>query len=358
MKYGKQLAIVTAVLASAAFQSPVFARTCTGNGDVIGSFGMFASRNDFFLVGATPPGTTAAGAPILVPIGVTPPGSTSAVITPSSTPWGRFVGNLASNGVFSGGLRVYADGLGSLYTSSTTGGPISNSPAGFYAVGGDCSVTASLKDPFITPATTQPGIPTPTAPAVTLEGELIDSNHIEFVVTGANAAGATVTLLKTAQFNGCTATSVSGSYGILGSGLVLAASVPTGTTSTTIGSGSTTTTTTTPATGAFTSGVATTLATPFNLLGRFVADGAGNLLPDTTLSQSPLTRTVTGTYNVNTDCTGTAKLVDPTGLTRNIDFVVVNPAAQCLSAPANTRSQLQFVFSDTGVNGGGTATQQ
>src|SRR5258706_8548342 len=115
MKYGKQLVIVTAVLASAAFQSPLLARTCTGAGDVMGSFGIFASRSGFFLVGATPPGTTAAGAPILVPIAVTPPGSTSAVITPSSTPWGKFVGNLAGNGVFSGGLRVYADGLGSLY---------------------------------------------------------------------------------------------------------------------------------------------------------------------------------------------------------------------------------------------------
>src|SRR6266516_2026291 len=117
MKRGRQLAILIAALMTAAFQSPLFARSCTGNGDLIGSFGFFGSRSGFFLLGATPPGTTAAGAPILVPLPVTPPGTTGALMS-SSTPWGKVVGGLAGNGVFSAAARVYADGLGGLFTSS------------------------------------------------------------------------------------------------------------------------------------------------------------------------------------------------------------------------------------------------
>jgi hypothetical protein len=357
MKHVKHLTTLAVILASAALQSPLFARSCTGNGDLIGSFGFFASRSGFFLIGATPPGTTAAGAPILVPLPVTPPGTTGA-LTSSNTPWGKFVGNLAGNGVFSGAVRIYADGLGNLFTGSTTGGPISNSAAGSYTVGADCSVKMSLKDPFLTLPTTEPGIPAPTGPAVALEGELIDNGRVEAVVTGSGAAGATASLLKTAQFNGCTLSSISGSFGILGGGLVLAGASATGTSTGSTAGTTQGTTATTPATGAFTAGVASTLGTPFNLVGRFVADGSGNLIPDPILSPSTLTRTLTGAYTINTDCTGSGKLVDPTGITRSIDFVVVNPAAQFVSAPANTRQQLQFVFSDTGTVGGGTAIQQ
>ena len=96
------------------------------------------------------------------------------------------------------------------------------------------------------------------------------------------------------------------------------------------------------------------LGTPFNLVGRFVADGAGNLVLDQPGSGSPIKRTLTGTYSINIDCTGTARLVDAAGAARNIGFVLLNGERQL----RNPTQSLQFVFTDSGVIGSGTATQQ
>ena len=67
---------VTTLLLGAIISAPVLqARQCTGNGDVIGSFGFSASRSGFFLLGATQ-GTSG----LLVPVPTTPPGTTGAMI--------------------------------------------------------------------------------------------------------------------------------------------------------------------------------------------------------------------------------------------------------------------------------------
>jgi hypothetical protein len=90
-------------------------------------------------------------------------------------------------------------------------------------------------------------------------------------------------------------------------------------------------------------------------VGRFVADGAGNLVTDGFGEASPLTaREITGTYTVNPDCTGTATLITSAGTKRNANFVIVT---QGPTLSTGTQA-LEFAFSDTGVVGTGTAQQQ
>jgi hypothetical protein len=193
---------------------------------------------------------------------------------------------------------------------------------------------------------------------VTLEGEIVgggNSNEIDLIVTGPTAAGAVVTLIRTSQFNSCSNASLSGNFGIQGQGFVQSGAVQGGT-----GAGGTAVTT---ATGnpAFVSGGAGALGTPFALLGRFVADGAGNFTSDFAGTQSPLARGITGSYTVNADCSGTARLTDASGITRNISFILVNEEAQCSTSArlqSSARQKLRFVFTDSGVIGDGTARQQ
>jgi hypothetical protein len=105
--------------------------------------------------------------------------------------------------------------------------------------------------------------------------------------------------------------------------------------------------------GAYASGATGTLGTPFNILGRVVADGNGNFLNDTAGAISPLTANLTGTYTVNADCTGTGRLVDQNNIGRNVSFVI--GAASQTSAASQ---QVQFVFSDPGVFGFGVILPQ
>jgi hypothetical protein len=346
--------VLAAALITAAFQVPTLqARSCSGNNDVLGSYGYFGSRGSVFLIGATAPGTTAAGAPILIPTGGTTPPTT---VTGSNTPYGRFVTGLANNGALSSNGRIYFDGTGSVYVAPASGSLLLNNLAGTYTVSTDCSIKITLNDPFVSTTTTT--TTTTTASTVTLEGE-VTANRIDAVVTGANAAGASVTFVRTSQVNSCSNANIQGNYTIVGSGFGMNSTTTTGGTTTggTTTGGTTTggTTTTTP--GAFTTGANGTLGAPFSLLGRFTADGNGNLTPDPTQTPSPLKRTITGTYVVNVDCTGTAMLVDSAGITRNASFVLVN-SDRCLSGPNSGNQSLQFVFTDNGFIGDAVASKQ
>jgi len=292
---------------------------------------------------------------------VTPPGTTGATVPGSNTPIGALVSGLSGRNTFAATGRLFADGMGNFYAAPSAGSLIVNTLAGTYTVNADCTITATLGDPFVTGTTSGtppvliPGAATPFsgANAVTLEGVVVNAgnaNEIDLVTTGANT-GALVTLSKTAQFSSCSNASLSESYGISGQGLFSASA----------GTGVGVTTGTPTLTGAFTSGVSGPLGTPFNLLGRFVADGAGNFVTDFPSTTSTVKRAIAGTYLVNGDCTGTARLVDSTGVGRNIAFVLVNEAAACSAASAvatSARQALNFVFTDPGVIGSGTAKKQ
>jgi hypothetical protein len=86
-----------------------------------------------------------------------------------------------------------------------------------------------------------------------------------------------------------------------------------------------------------------------------VSDGAGNLVTDSVAQASPLSnRKVTGTYTVNTDCTGTATLITADGTKRGARFVIVTQGSDLTNGP----QALEFSFSDSGVVGSGLAQQQ
>lgn len=443
MRTEKQFATVILALAGVTlFTASLEARTCSGDGLVVGTYAFTASRSGFFLLDATaaPTGSPSGSGP-LIPVSITPPGSTTTTTTTSgttaapttytgsSTSIGSLVAGLNNPSVFSGVGQVSADGNGNLYASPGVGLP-ANVPAGTYNVNLDCSITLSLYDPF-TPGTgtaaTGMTIPTTTTTStgavtitqtiigasmsglkggqVNLQGELLnDGGEIDAAIAGVNGAGATLKLTKSSQFNACSNASLAGNYAITGNGFALPSAgtgqvtntgttatigtmtgTTTGTTTsalpapattcTTLASGTITTSTTingttttgtatnciVPETGAFLSGATGSFGTPFNLLGRFVADGNGNFVNDTAGVQSPLTASLSGTYTVNSDCTGTGKLIDQSNISRDINFVLSNNSAQCstaTSAQSSCVQQLQFVFSDPGVFGSGTATQQ
>ena len=66
-------------------------------------------------------------------------------------------------------------------------------------------------------------------------------------------------------------------------------------------------------------------ALPFASVGRLVADGQGNLAGAETDSSNGeiFQRTYTGTYNVNSDCTGSEVTIDNFGKTVKCNFVIV-----------------------------------
>ncbi len=194
---------------------------------------------------------------------------------------------------------------------------------GTYTVNLDCTVSATLTEAFATPAAA--GL-TPTQASTTLEGVVVEGgNEIDLTQTG-SSAGTIVTLKKTQQ--SCTIDGLSSSFGISATGVTTTPAPITGTTAT---------------------------ATPFSILGRFVADGAGNLVEDSIAQASPLAdRQVTGTYTVNADCTGTATLLTPDGKKRGANFVIVTQGTNLTNGPQT----LEFAFTDAGVVGSGLAQQQ
>src|SRR5438552_13585220 len=101
MKRCKSVTTAMALLCCTVFVSPLLqARTCSGTGDVLGSYGFTASRAGFFLLGATPPGSTGVlGSGPLIPVAVTPGGTTGTTTTTatfSTTAIGALVSGLSS----------------------------------------------------------------------------------------------------------------------------------------------------------------------------------------------------------------------------------------------------------------------
>src|SRR5882724_1358884 len=188
------------VAGSVFFAPSIQARQCSGNGDLVGSFGFSASRSGFFLLGAAA-GTGSGSLPV---IPVTPPGTTGATAVTqtafvgSNTGIGKLLTGLANPNVFSSVGRVFADGLGNLYASPTAGLP-TNILVGTYNITTSCSITMTLTDPFVT--TTSGSVTTPTTPTpITLTG-YITGNATQLVMYGTN--GAVVRFLKTPQGGSC-----------------------------------------------------------------------------------------------------------------------------------------------------------
>lgn len=359
MKHGTIFASMATVLLGTVLVVPnLEARVCSGTGDVLGSYGFIGTRDSFFLLGATAPGTTNASVGPMIPVAVTPPATTTAVIG-SNTPIGALVAGLANPNVFSASGTIIADGLGNLFAAASTG-VAATTLVGSYTVNSDCSVSMSITDTFSASTTVPvPGTVIKPPASVTLVGELINSAvgaEVDLVQTGVSSTGGVVTMRRMVQMGGCTTSNVSGNFTIGGQGMLnptAEGTLPTVGTST----------------GAFTFGAKQTLGIAFTLLGRFNADGLGNLTLDAAGLASPSDRILIGSYTVNPDCTGTAHLIVNTtssavGVTpyaQDIKFNLVNLlgfATNPPNIPAGSTTQLDFVFSNPGVFGSGRAAAQ
>jgi hypothetical protein len=300
-KLSKLQRAVIILLGGVAIVPTLAARTCSGNGDVVGSFGWLAIRSsDFVPSAAAPLGT---------------------VTTGSSTPIGALVAGAANTAAFTSVGRVFLDGNGAVFTTSAPGAI--QTPAGTYTVNLDCTVSITLTDAFAAPGAA--GL-TPTQASATLEGVVVaGGNEIDLLQTS-SSAGTIVTLKKARQ--ACSSDELFSSFGLSATGV-------------------------TTAPGAMFNSIP--VSTPFGIFGRFVADGAGNLIEDAMAQASPLNgRKVTGTYTMNMDCTGAATLITADGKKRGANFVVVIQGSDLTNSP----QAIEFAFTDAGVVGFGLAQQQ
>jgi hypothetical protein len=306
------------------------ARTCGGTGDVIGSFGWVGMRSVAFVaVPVTPPGTASTTTTTTTTTATTT--SPSTPVVGSATAIGGLVAGSLNPAPFASVGRLYLDGNGGVFASAAPGGAVVQT--GSYTVNTDCTIGATLTDAFAPTSGGAAGLTPLVQPSATFEGVMVQTgNEIDLTETGA-VAGTTITLKKTKQ--NCSVADVFSAFGISASGVIAGTS---STTVTNAGSNNT-----------------STPSTSFSILGRFVSDGNGNLYVDNIGATSPLTkRKISGTYNVNTDCTGTITLITSDGTKRGANFVEVTAGPNLSNAPP----ALELAFTDTGVVGSGFAQQQ
>jgi len=298
----------------------VKAQSCTGNGDVGGSYGIAGLRSVFAGVPVTAPGTngaTGSGSGTNTGTGNDSNGQ-GGTQNVSATPIGQLIGGISGSSPFSVVGRIVADGAGTLLASSSPTGALT--AVGNYTVNSDCTISMTINDVFIGMPVTGPGtsgtsgVGTPTTGAngstttsstpatialqgIVLErGAEVDLFQPGTFQPGTSGSGAIVVMRRALQFGGCTDASLSGAFGFVAQG-----SEPGTSTSTTGGN---------------------TVAAA--LIGRMTADGTGNFMRDALASQSPLQDLqITGTYNVADDCSGTAQITDSNGGTHNLSFMIV-----------------------------------
>lgn len=276
------------------------AQTCSGNQDFYGVY-LYTAFNNRPVPAAAP--------------------SPSSALTFSETPTGRLLKNVYLQVPFASTGRLIADGLGGVFAAPPDADVITTR-IGTYKVNSDCTLTMSLFDAFnarILPI----GDPVPRGTAA-FEGILQNrGDEANFLQTGQTWA-TSLSLARPFLAQGCTNAVLSGVFGIAGTGTATVAATES----------------------------APASAVPLSLLGRFVADGAGNLTPDTPALESPLPkRQITGTYKVEADCTGTARLIQDTRIL-NITFVLLRNGVRFGEF---ARATMRFAFADLNMAGLGTA---
>ncbi len=286
------------LLVTAAAVAP--AQTCSGNQDFYGVY-LYTALNNRSVPAAPPAASTS--------------------LTFSDTPAGRLLKSIYLQVPFASTGRLIADGLGGVFAAPPDADVITTR-IGTYKVNSDCTLTMSLFDAFNT-RILPIGDPVPRG-AASFEGILQNrGDEASFLLTG-QAWATSLSLARPFLAQGCTNATLSGAFGISGSGTATVAA-----------------TETTPVSAA-----------PLSLLGRFAADGAGNLTPDTPALESPLPkRQITGTYKVEADCTGTARLVQDTRIL-NITFVLLRNGVRFGEF---SRATMRFAFADANTAGLGAA---
>jgi hypothetical protein len=259
-------------------------------------------------------------------VAVTPPGTTTNSQIFSNTPVGQLVANINGGGAFSTSGVLYFDGAGHILVASTSAPLAPSTQVGTYTVNSDCTINVTLTDVFNT-ATSGPGVTNPTLANTNLIGLVLSggseldlsvaqsptsANGNMPIVNGEFASRLFIQAIRSFPY-GCSAASLTGSYGLVGTGFTLVNSTTNGT-----------------ATTGGTSQAVTFLAS-------VTFDGAGNVITQPVTSPSPLgSFQFTGTYTVNLNCSGTLTLNSPkstaTGTSAtpaliNANFVLIPPVA-------------------------------
>ena len=213
-------------------------------------------------------------------VGFTPPGTTTNQPAYSSTTIGKLLGNVATGTTFSSGGVLYFDGAGHI-SVSTAASPLAASTAvGTYTVNSDCTINVTLTDVFNT-TTASTGVLT--LGSTSLIGLILgggteidlsaaqsttSTNGNTPLVTGEFVSRLSIRLIRSFT-SGCSVSSLTGAYGLIGDGFALV-------------NATTTTTGTTQ---------------PVTFVARLTFDGNGNVIAQPVVSPSPLASfQYTGTY--------------------------------------------------------------
>ena len=304
-KYASILFPVLGVTLLLVSEESLKAQTCSGAGDLQGSYGLIATKLVLAGPAATPPpGTT---------------GQTNPPV-PSNTVIGKVVTGSGNDAAFSAAGRIFADGTGALFASATKDGS-GQVQVGTYSVNTDCTVSVTISDTF---AAAQPS-PLPFTPAkANFEGILLNHGTEAELISAGSGVATRVTLVRMGAPQSCSVGDVNGAYAISSGGIDLGAP------------------SSTPA-----------AASSFSIIARVVGDGNGNFVVDQPGLASPLSkRTLTGTYTVNADCTGTAALIDSNKQTWNLGFILQDPSIRTAVGGAQHKT-LSFVFTDARFAGSG-----
>ena len=272
----------------------VRAESCTGASDFSGQYMFVATRQLF----STPPPT--------------PERVTNVEPRFSPTPVGSILRGALGVSPFAAVGRLLADGQGGLI-SSAAGTVYLTARVGSYSVTPECTLNVTITDGLLPVDLIAPLTPG----AVRFTGVLQSRGGESNLIQVSSGSGSTLTLVRAHVSNSCSNATFSGAYGLAASGVQMA-------------------------------GENEKLASPnleiFSMVGRIVSDGAGNLVQDA--PGIPLQ--LTGTYELQADCAGTAKLTDGK-TTRSINFVLVhaNPAQNFTAiGVAFSRPVMRFVFTD------------
>jgi hypothetical protein len=275
------------------------AQICSGNNDFQGPYLLVASRNV-----ATPP-----------PAGGTPAPHPAAEYSKSAI--GELLKGAGGTAPFGVTARIIPNGQGELLAA----GPdlqFGTTRVGTYRVNGDCTMSMTIADGFATSLDVLGQVVT--RGDVSFQGILQDRNNEANLIQTSPGSGTILHLERPHSAINCTNTTLGGIYGLIAQGVDKGTEEAPG-------------------------------ETPFTMFGRFFAEN-GEFKLDTAALESTLPkRQITGTYKVEVDCTGTAKLIQD-GRTLNASFVLLRGGVQF---GAFQRAAMRLAFTDGRLVGTGEA---
>jgi hypothetical protein len=279
----------------------------------------------------------------------TTPGPTTPASGYSNSEVGNLLAGIAAGNQFGLSGVLTFDGAGNIdATSSASYG--TSQVAGNYSVNPDCSVSVSLTDVFGTntiPAKfvgiiLERGLEIDLTNASTLALQTMTTSSTSSPGTTATTStgqGLTIKLVQVLNRNGCSVATLGGLYGFVlnPDQIQQTGSTATGTTGSTTG----------------TTSASTIQPTP--VIGYLFFDSAGGITAQPTVSTTYSSLVFTGTYTVNSDCTGTMSISSSSASTANSTSTTytttTTTTTTTTSAVPNQTLTIDFVISPATVTG-------